>query len=77
MKQFFQFLPGDLVEMIYAKDQSPYFRKMFVGKLGVIERKMTKEQDGEISSPNMYKVFVDNRILHLHCLDMKLLSRVE
>lgn len=76
MKQFFQFLPGDLVELIEAKDQGAYFRKMFVGKLGVIERRMTKEQDGEISSPNMYKVFVDNRIVHIHCLDMKLLSRV-
>ena len=73
----FQFLPGDLVEVIYAKDQNPYFRKMFVGKLGVIERKMTKEQDGVIGSQNMYKVFVDNRIVHLHCLAMKLLSRVE
>jgi hypothetical protein len=75
MKQFFQFLTGDLVELIEAKDQSLYFKKFLVGKLGVIIVK-TEEGDGVKSSPNVYKVLVDNRVLHLHCLDMKLLSRV-
>lgn len=73
----FQFLPGDLVELIDAKDQSLYFKEQFVGQIGIIERKMNEEQDGVKSSPNMYKVLVDNRILRLHCLDMKLLSRVK
>lgn len=73
----FQFLPGDLIQVIDAKDQSLYFKKEFVGKIGIIERKMNEEQDGVKSSPNMYKVLVDNRILRLHCLDMKLLSRVK
>jgi hypothetical protein len=76
MKQFFQFLTGDLVELIEAKDQSLYFKKAFVGKIGIVERRMTEEQDGVKSSPNMYRVLVDNKILKLHCLDMKLLSRV-
>lgn len=73
----FQFLPGDLVELIDVKDQSLYFKKAFVGQIGIIERRMNEEQDGVKSSPNMYKVLVDNRILRLHCLDMKLLSRVK
>lgn len=76
-QQMFQFLTGDLVELIEAKDQSLYFRKTYVGKIGVIERRMTEQQDGVKSSPNMYRVLVDNKILKLHSLDMKLLSRVE
>lgn len=76
-KQMFQFLTGDLVELIEAKDQSLYFRKAYVGKIGLIERRMTEQQDGVKSSPNMYRVLVDNKILKLHSLDMKLLSRVE
>lgn len=74
MKQFFQFLPGDLVQVIEAPDQSLY-HKSFVGQVGLIERKLTLEES--VSSGNVYKVLVDQRTLHLHCLDMKLLSRVE
>lgn len=76
-QQMFQFLTGDLVELIEAKDQSLYFRKTYVGKVGIIERRMTEQQDGVKSSPNMYRVLVDNKILKLHSLDMKLISRVE
>ena len=75
-QQMFQFLTGDLVELIEAKDQSLYFRKAYVGKVGIIERRMTEQQDGVKSSPNMYRVLVDNKILKLHSLDMKLISRV-
>ena len=72
MKEFVEYFPGDLVEIIDAKDQSLYIKKQ-VCKLGLIERRLTLEESA--SSRNMYKVWVEERILHLHALDLKLLSR--
>ena len=72
MKEFVEYFPGDLIEIIEAKEQSLYIRKM-AGHIGLIERRLTLQESA--SSRNMYKVWVEDRYLHLHCLDMKLLSR--
>lgn len=77
MPNYTEYFPGDLVQLIEAKDQSLYYRKQFVGKYGIIIRKCTQQEDGVVSSPNMYRVYVESRILNLHCLDLKLLSRVK
>lgn len=77
MNNYLEYLPGDLVELVEAKDQSLYYRKAFVGKFGIIIRKCTAQEDGIVSSPNMYKVYVESRSLNLHCLDLKLISRVK
>jgi ribosomal protein L21E len=69
----FQFLPGDLVEIIERESQSPLFKKAFIGQVGIIINKVSRKK----GAANMYKTHVDNRSIHLHCLDMKLLSRVE
>lgn len=72
MKEFVKYFPGDLVEIIDAKDQSLYIKKQ-VGKVGLVERNLTLGES--VSSRNMYKVWVEDITLHLHALDMKLLSR--
>lgn len=72
MKEFVQYFPGDLVEIIDAKDQSLYIKKQ-VGKVGLVERNLTLGES--VSSRNMYKVWIDDTTFHIHALDMKLLSR--
>ena len=72
MKEFIKYFPGDLIEIIDAKDQSLYIKKQ-VGKIGLVERNLTLGES--VSSRNMYKVWVEDIILHLHALDMKLISR--
>lgn len=61
--------PGDLVEIIEASDQSTYIR-LFVGKLGVVIENVTAE-----SSPNIWKILIDDRCNNFHCLDFKVVQR--
>lgn len=71
MNNYPAYLPGDLVEIIEARDQSLYIKKQ-IGKIGLIERRLQFS-----STTNMYKVYVEGNTFHLHALDLKLLSRVK
>ena len=65
-----KFLPGDLVELISAPDQNVFIRNVLCGKIGVVIEKVRTE-----SSPNIYKILIEDRFYNLHALDMKLLQR--
>lgn len=67
---------GDLVECILASDQNLYIKKRFVGKIGIVLKRMCAE-DGVLSSSNMYTVYIDDTFVSLHALDMKLLSGIQ
>lgn len=73
MTNYPAYFPGDLVEIIEARDQSLYIKK-HISKIGLIEKRLHLEIT---SSPNMYKVHIEENILHLHAADLKLLSRVK
>jgi hypothetical protein len=60
--------PGDLVEIIPAMDQSLYERS-FCGKLGVVIENVYGN-----SSPNVWRIFVEDRFVHLHKLDLKVVQ---
>jgi hypothetical protein len=60
--------PGDLVEIISAPDQSLYERS-FCGKLGIVIENIYAK-----SSPNIWRVFVEDRFVHLHMLDLKVVQ---
>lgn len=63
--------PGDLVEIIKNSDQSLYTRS-FCGKLGVVLENINCS-----SSPNLWRVFVEDRIVHLHKLDFIVVQRAK
>lgn len=58
---------GDLVEIIQYPDQSSYVSK-FCGKLGVVIENIYAP------SPNTWRVFVEDQIVHLHKLDLKVVQ---
>jgi len=70
------FSPGDLVEFVYAPDQSLYHRKRFTGKLGLIIKRCD-QYDAVNSSANIYNVFIDGVYINLHALDFMLISKVK
>ena len=70
-----QFRTGDLVLIIKAPDQNIRIMEPLIGKVGIVEKRLGIE-DGIFSTVNMYSVFIDNGSVGIHCLDMKLLSRV-
>ena len=61
------FQKGDLVRVIEAPNQDKYFMKHLIGKLGVIIGKV----DDAPSSRNIWKVFVEGNVRHLHKLDLE------
>lgn len=61
--------PGDLVEIVEVPDQNVYIR-LFVGKLGVVIENVTAE-----SSPNIWKLLIDDRCINFHRLDFKVVQR--
>lgn len=61
------FQKGDLVRVIKAPDQDQYSMKDIINKLGVIVGKVSDSS----SSYNIWKVFVGDRIRHLHKLDLE------
>jgi hypothetical protein len=67
---------GDLVECILASDQNLYIKKRFVGKIGIVLKRMCAE-DGVLSSSNMYTVYIDDTFVSLHALDFMLISKVK
>ena len=70
------FSPGDLVEFVYAPDQSLYQRQRFTGKLGLIIKRCD-QYDGVKSSTNIYEVLIDGIYINLHALDFMLISKVQ
>lgn len=70
------FRTGDLVLIIKVPDQNFRIMETLVGKMGIVEKRLGIE-DSVFSTVNSYSVFIDNRCVNIHCLDMKLLSRVK
>lgn len=69
------FRTGDLVLIIKAPDQNIRIMESIVGKMGIVQKRLGIE-DGVFTTVNSYSVFIDNWSVDVHCLDMKLLSRV-
>jgi len=76
MKEIQRYNTGDLVQVIEAKDQSQYFARPNIGKMGLVVSNMPSDHIDSLGSNNMYFVLVDERLIKLHALDMKLLSGV-
>ena len=55
---------GDLIRVIKAPDQSSYMMTPLWDKLGVVIERVEVN-----SSPNIWKVWVNGYIVHLHILD--------
>jgi len=60
--------PGALVEIVSAADQS-YFTTTLVGKMGVVVENVAAS-----SSPNIWKVFIEEKMYNLHALDLKVVE---
>jgi hypothetical protein len=71
-----KFRAGDLVLVVRAPDQNRVIIGPLVDKIGIVEKRLGRE-DGVFSTVNTYSVFLDVGTVHLHSLDMRLLSRVE
>ena len=55
---------GDLIRVIQVPDQNIAQMKRFWNKLGIIIKKVEAN-----SSPNIWEIWVDGRIINLHVLD--------
>jgi len=55
--------PGDLIQIIEMPDQG-YYEKSLRGKLGVIIEHVHTN-----SSPNIWKILIDNKCCNLHLFD--------
>lgn len=60
--------PGDLVEIILAPEQSLYQRSFF-GKLGIVVENVSAQ-----SSPNIWKIFVEDQCVYMHKLNFKVVQ---
>jgi archaellum component FlaG (FlaF/FlaG flagellin family) len=60
--------PGDIMRIIKAKDQTPWVRAE-EGKLCLLIRNLG-EADGVLSSPNIWEVLVDGKVMSVHKLDL-------
>jgi hypothetical protein len=70
------FRTGDLIVVVKAPDQNRVIIGPLVDKIGIVQKRLGRE-DGVFSTVNTYSVFLDVGTVHLHSLDMRLLSRVE
>lgn len=61
------FQKGDLVRVIKAPDQNNYIIKPLIGKLGIIVGKVSSSP----SANNIWKVFIEGKVHHLHKLDLE------
>ena len=61
--------PNDIMRIIKAKDQAPWVRAE-EGKLCLLIRNLG-EADGVLSSPNIWEVLVDGRVMSVHKLDLR------
>ena len=57
--------PGDLVRIVYMPDQSAYERS-FIGKIGIVIENVTTR-----SSPNIWKVLIEDRCINFHVFDLE------
>jgi|688.fasta_scaffold203207_3 hypothetical protein len=55
---------GDLIRVIQAPDQNTAHMKRFWNKLGIVIENVKTN-----SSPNIWEIWVDGRIINLHVLD--------
>jgi hypothetical protein len=76
MKEIQRYNTGDLVQVIEAKDQSQYYTRPNIGKMGLVVSNMPSDHIDSLGSNNMYFVLVDGCYIKLHALDMILLSGV-
>jgi len=63
------FQVGDLVKILQVPDQNQQLMKRLWGKMGIIIEKVNTS-----SSPNIWKVLVDDMYYHLHKLDLQKLN---
>ena len=63
------FQVGDLVIILKVGDQDQQLMKNLWGKMGIIIEKVNTS-----SSPNIWKVLVDDTYYHLHKLDLQKLN---
>ena len=68
------FQKGDLVRIKKAPDQNRYKMERFWGKLGIV---MTQVKDDVVSSPNIWKVFIEGQMIHFHKLDLEKVNVVQ
>lgn len=61
--------PGDLMRIVLVPDQGSWFR-VNDGKTCLLIRNLGPE-DGVVSSPNMWDVLVEGKVIRLHKLDME------
>lgn len=61
--------PGDIVQVVSARDQPPWTRR-FVGKIGLVIKNLGPD-DGVTSSPNIWSVLIDGNFYDLHLLDIE------
>lgn len=62
---------GDLVKIIYMPDQSAYERS-FIGKLGIVIENVAAS-----SSPNIWKVLIEDRCINFHLFDLEVVQRIK
>ncbi len=63
------FQVGDLVIILKAADQDEQLMKRLWGKMGIIIEKVNTS-----SSPNIWKVLIEDTYYHLHKLDLQKLN---
>ena len=61
--------PGDIMRVKHAPDQSGWARS-HVGMICLLIRNLGPE-DGVVSSPNMWDVLVEGKVIRLHKLDLE------
>lgn len=64
--------PGDIMRIKHAPDQSAWERS-HVGMICLLIRNLGPE-DGVVSSPNMWDVLVEGKVIRLHKLDLEKLD---
>ncbi len=63
------FQVGDLVKILQVPDQNQQLMKRLWGKMGIIIEKVNTS-----SSPNIWKVLIEDTYYHLHKLDLQKLN---
>ena len=64
--------PGDIMRIKWAPDQSAWERS-HVGMICLLIRNLGPG-DGVVSSPNMWDVLVEGKVIRLHKLDLEVVS---
>ena len=67
-----RYVPGDLIEIIEARDQSLY-TKSFCGKAGILIKNLGPPQ--AMSSKRLWEVLIEGKVITFHELDFELLVK--